>query len=322
MIAPTFQGGSWAPWRLVKRTVFPAHPTGANNYRNAMLPLPDGRVFSVKMVPEVTQTYFYNPQTTEWSTGLTWGANGTTTGPGTTWPEHGPLWLSSPSVVSSLDIGDVPAAIQYSLQTGAATYKTITPTDLPGVIDTCTLVGLEDGTALLFGMCEGATVFPHMLHLNVNSGTSVVVTARTASPVTCYRSYTCPLKDGRVFIAGGWDSTRSAPIATARIYDPVKNTYTAIAPLPVAQAGGAAVQLPSGDVLIQGGAQTSPLVGTYYLYNMATNTWSVGLGEGPANTGNELFLGPQGQVMLYHKTTGALSTFDPASRQFASYWRV
>lgn len=62
-----------------------------------------------------------------------------------------------------------------------------------------------------------------------------------------------PLADGRILIAGGIDGVTVDPSTAADIYDPVANTWTALPPMPVARANGAAVALPDGSVILVGG---------------------------------------------------------------------
>lgn len=64
-----------------------------------------------------------------------------------------------------------------------------------------------------------------------------------------------PLRDGRVLVAGGETFGQSGPGAarSAALFDPAANAWTALPPMPTARAGGAAVTLPDGSVLLVGG---------------------------------------------------------------------
>jgi hypothetical protein len=63
------------------------------------------------------------------------------------------------------------------------------------------------------------------------------------------------LPDGRVLVAGGGVSVNYGltPTAVAELYDPAANTWSPLPPMPAGIAGGAAVALPDGSVLVVGG---------------------------------------------------------------------
>lgn len=67
-------------------------------------------------------------------------------------------------------------------------------------------------------------------------------------------AYVGALADGRVLVAGGdsprWDGPETR---AAEILDPADDTWTSIPDLPTARAGGIAVPLPDGSVLLVGG---------------------------------------------------------------------
>jgi N-acetylneuraminic acid mutarotase len=67
------------------------------------------------------------------------------------------------------------------------------------------------------------------------------------------------LSDGRVLFAGGRDAAYSEGIyvesvtRTAELYDPATDVWSPLPPMPEARAGGAAVVLKDGSVLLVGG---------------------------------------------------------------------
>jgi Abnormal spindle-like microcephaly-assoc'd, ASPM-SPD-2-Hydin/Kelch motif/Galactose oxidase, central domain len=86
------------------------------------------------------------------------------------------------------------------------------------------------------------------------------------------------LKDGRVLVAGGADS---APLASAKLYDPTTNTWSDAGTMHVARHGQAAALLDDGKVLVAGGftAGTDPTAPGAYtrtaeIYDPAANTWA------------------------------------------------
>ena len=69
------------------------------------------------------------------------------------------------------------------------------------------------------------------------------------------------LRDGRVLIAGGRVPTgeyETTPSSTADLYDPATNTWLELPPMPEPRAGGAAVLLDDGSVLVVGGDDGRP----------------------------------------------------------------
>lgn len=68
------------------------------------------------------------------------------------------------------------------------------------------------------------------------------------------------LRDGRVLIAGGRVATgdEATPTSTADLYDPATNTWLELPPMPEPRAGGAAVLLDDGSVLVVGGDDGQP----------------------------------------------------------------
>jgi hypothetical protein len=137
-------------------------------------------------------------------------------------------------------------------------------------------VALADGGALLFDKAaewygrddtEGRIV--RTLRFDPGAGSWTVIDARawqhkaTGDPpapmveVVAGRSRSEPLvarlADGRVLVAGGIDGATVGPSAEADLYDPATNTWTTLPPMPEPRAGGAAVALPDGSVLLVGG---------------------------------------------------------------------
>lgn len=66
------------------------------------------------------------------------------------------------------------------------------------------------------------------------------------------------LKDGRVLIVGGWNSVKGQTVASADLFDPVTNTFTSAAALPVSRHEHTATRLADGTVLLTGGLRVEP----------------------------------------------------------------
>jgi hypothetical protein len=79
----------------------------------------------------------------------------------------------------------------------------------------------------------------------------------TASMAVARKWFTATLLlDGRVLVAGGWDYVGSGnwgPPPTAELYDPGTGTWASTASVVQPRAGGAAILLLDGRVLVAGG---------------------------------------------------------------------
>ena len=74
-----------------------------------------------------------------------------------------------------------------------------------------------------------------------------------------------PLSDGRVLVAGGWKQVQfqvDTPLASASLYEPVANTWSAAASMATSRRCHAAARLDDGRVLVAGGAQYDSPNGT------------------------------------------------------------
>ena len=110
----------------------------------------------------------------------------------------------------------------------------------------------------------------------------VAATWTSVAPMNVMRSSHAAtlLADGRVLVTGG--STVSATAAkgyvnnaSAEIYDPVANTWTATPTMSVARSHHTATLLPDGKVLLVGGENALYLVEpTAEIYDPVANTWS------------------------------------------------
>jgi hypothetical protein len=145
-----------------------------------------------------------------------------------------------------------------------------------------------------------------------------------------YGHVAVPLKDGRVFLAGGsvciavsYGCTPSA-LSSAEIYDPAAGTFTATATMLATHPCPNAMLLPNGKVLILGGA---PGPVTAEIYDPATSTFTA------ANDSNSRELFPcvsaillaNGKVLIapnpsYYDDPGPsqLEIFDPVTGQYTT----
>jgi hypothetical protein len=135
------------------------------------------------------------------------------------------------------------------------------------------------------------------------------------------------LADGRVLVAGGWNATDHV-LASAEVYDPAKNTWTALPAMHVSREGAAATTLPDGRVMVAGGAYfpTEPPVNsvpprrqTYELYDPATNTWSAPQ-PFPRTDIDEIITLTDGRLLLFpheYSPDQTATLFSPATGTWA-----
>lgn len=131
------------------------------------------------------------------------------------------------------------------------------------------------------------------------------------------------LPNSLVLIAGGRDSTQT--IAEADLYDPASNLIAAGPSMTVARYDCAAALLPNGQVLIAGGyaniTQSTPISSTE-IYNVASNTFTVGPTMSDARAAAHATLLPNGKVLIAGGTDAAnvvnsTELYDPSSGSFS-----
>jgi large repetitive protein len=125
------------------------------------------------------------------------------------------------------------------------------------------------------------------------------------------------LKNGKVLVAGGWDSTKSRN--DAQLYNPATGLFTPTGSMSVVRSGHAATLLSNGKVLITGGYDGASFLASAELYDPATGTFTpTGTMQvarsahtaTPLNTGKVLIAGgspSDTRCELYDPTTGAFT---------------
>jgi hypothetical protein len=116
------------------------------------------------------------------------------------------------------------------------------------------------------------------------------------------------LLDGRVLVTGG---TSGSP--RAEVFAPALGTWSPVAAPSAARRFPVAVLLPSGQVLVAGGADTSAL-SSAEVYSPVTNTWLATPGMGTARWEHTLTLLQNGQVLA----VGGSATFNRSAAPAAS----
>jgi hypothetical protein len=139
------------------------------------------------------------------------------------------------------------------------------------------------------------------------------------------------LQDGTVLIAGGWTAASQSSVASsAEIYDPIAGTFTAVAAsMTVPRWGHTATLLPSGDVLLAGGAPYTygygGITNSAETYHPATSAFAATASAmSAARIDQTATLLPNGKVLVAGGDydgcgVDALSElYDPAARAFSS----
>jgi WD40 repeat protein len=132
------------------------------------------------------------------------------------------------------------------------------------------------------------------------------------------------LSDGKVLIAGGFreEGTSEVPIASAEIYDPETNTFSATGDMNEPRDGHTATLLPDGQVLITGGWNQSGRTSTAELYDPQTGRFSYTGNMMAPRQGMTATLLKDGRVLIAGgdsaRNTPQLiaEIYDPATRKF------
>lgn len=150
-----------------------------------------------------------------------------------------------------------PQSQSFENLTVGLTYSALTPA----------AVTLSDGRVLF---CGGVGVADAILAgASIYDPVSGTTSAAAAMPGPRSQHTATLLADGRVLVTGGIKAVNTAdPIAslsdiikTTALYDPVSNTWSNTASLPLPRVGHNATLLPSGRVLITGGLEIGSLFG-------------------------------------------------------------
>ena len=130
------------------------------------------------------------------------------------------------------------------------------------------------------------------------------------------------LPDGKVLVAGGFDSAGFNGGASAELYDPALGTWSATGSLNAARSDHTATLLPNGMVLVAGGLDNSSgnASANAELYDQALGTWSATGSLNAARYDHMASLLPNGKVLVaggYKFNPGYIlasaELYDPAS---------
>ena len=108
------------------------------------------------------------------------------------------------------------------------------------------------------------------------------------------------LPNGKVLVAGGTDG-RGKVLASAELYDPVRNRWTSAGSMAATRIDQTATLLPSGKVLVAGGVvlpYPAPSLASAELYDPSTNAWSMAAPMIESRTRQTATLLPDGRVLV------------------------
>jgi N-acetylneuraminic acid mutarotase len=129
---------------------------------------------------------------------------------------------------------------------------------------------LSDGRVMVVGASRGS---PHSTELYAPATENWSFTGSTTTSRFGYHSATL-LANGKVLVAGGYDSTGGHVTARAEIYDPATGTWTPTGSLTTARHDHKASLLANGMVLVAGGANDAGILASAELYDPATGNWT------------------------------------------------
>ncbi|WP_441288618.1 kelch repeat-containing protein [Sorangium sp. KYC3313] len=129
------------------------------------------------------------------------------------------------------------------------------------------------------------------------------------------------LSNGKVLVVGGSNGAYgSVPLATAEVYDPAANVWTAVPPMDTPRLGHTTTPLPDGRVLVAGGTPTGSAlhaIASCAIYDPALNAWSAGGSMHRARSSHEATLLLDGKVLVSggygRETDTTTETYDPVA---------
>jgi N-acetylneuraminic acid mutarotase len=183
----------------------------------------------------------------------------------------------------------------------------------PDVLQESVLVSLMDGRVIMAG---------GILSAGRNSAASAEVEVYDPShdswaqlppmPAPEYDASGVLLADGSLLIAGGEATVPPArsladapPVTNSVLFDPAKNTWTRLPPLPYAEAGAPATLLDDGRILLAGGAGANSVLRDAAIFDPASRRWALTSPMRTARIGATAVLLKSGQVLVAGGSAGS-----------------
>src|SRR5206468_3381154 len=116
---------------------------------------------------------------------------------------------------------------------------------------------------------------------------------------------------GKVLVAGGDDRVHHS-LSSAELYDPASGTWSGTSDMGTARVVHTATLLPSGKVLVAGGASFDAVLSSAELYDSASGTWTATGSMGTAREAHTATLLPSGDVLVAGGANGPFSFLSSA----------
>jgi N-acetylneuraminic acid mutarotase len=130
--------------------------------------------------------------------------------------------------------------------------------------------------------------------------------------------------DGRIYVLGGMTS-QNVVVNTVDVYDPTSNTWSAVAPMPIAVAEGATVSGTNGLIYVIGGYDDNyNQLHTVQVYNPTSNSWSTAAPLPTTRFAPAAVVGPDGSIYVFGGDNtqsvplNTVDVYDPASNTWSS----
>ena len=133
-----------------------------------------------------------------------------------------------------------------------------------------------------------------------------------------YNHTATALANGKMLVTGGSDTAGSSdnPRASAQLYDPATNTWSAAPDMSSARFQHTATALANGKVLVTGGFTGSAITASAQLYDPATNTWSAAPDMSSTRSEHTATALANGKVLVTGGETAEL--YDPAANTWSA----
>lgn len=184
---------------------------------------------------------------------------------------------------------------------------------------------LPDGRILVAGGCDRSVC---SIGAQAFDPTTESWTALADMNTARGRASVATLSDGRILVTGGCTNILcSGVLASAEVYDPVADSWTAVSDMSTARGGHYAATLLDGRVLVGGGCITQscmPVLDTTEFFDPTTESFSAGGTQVRPRVGAAAVRLPDGSVMVNQGCASTIDCdlsnerFDPSTGAFAA----